>query len=175
MLSKDKEFDFLLSILHVRSIGESITMAILSLVTFLITYFKGVVFDNSNMFMSIFLVLTADWIFGTIKGVKEEGFVTWKALKFVWYYASYSLFLLLGISIEKAFPGVFFMAEVLMIPIITFTLISAVKNASLAGFLPKALQLQILDKIDGYKNVNTSIPSDKDEYKDTGEGLMEKQ
>jgi len=53
--------------------------------------------------------------------------------------------------IEKGFPGTGWLSETITIPFMIFQLISALKNASMAGFLNKKEVNYILDKIDKHK------------------------
>ena len=45
------------------------------------------------------------------------------------------------------------MSETIIIPFLIFQLISALKNASMAGFIKMDLLNQILDKIDNHKGI----------------------
>ena len=92
-----------------------------------------------------------DGVFGMIAGVKREGFMTYKALKilrttFVWV-----LILTVLLSVEKGMEGTFWLSETIMIPFLIFQLISALKNASMAGYIDSSLLNEILDKIDKHK------------------------
>jgi hypothetical protein len=92
-----------------------------------------------------------DGVFGMISGIRREGFMTYKALKilrttFVWV-----LILTVLLSVEKGIEGTFWLSETIMIPFLIFQLISALKNASMAGYIDSSLLNEILDKIDKHK------------------------
>ena len=53
--------------------------------------------------------------------------------------------------IEKGFIGAGWLSETIIIPFMVFQLISALKNASMAGFIKMDLLNKILDKIDSHK------------------------
>jgi hypothetical protein len=53
--------------------------------------------------------------------------------------------------IEKGFSAASWLSETILIPFIVFQLISALKNASMAGFIKAGLLNDILDRIDKHK------------------------
>jgi phage-related holin len=53
--------------------------------------------------------------------------------------------------VEKGFPGTGWLSETILVPFIVFELLSALKNASMAGFIQADLLNQILDKFDTHK------------------------
>jgi hypothetical protein len=55
------------------------------------------------------------------------------------------------LSVEKGIEGTFWLSETIMIPFLIFQLISALKNASMAGYIDSSLLNEILDKIDKHK------------------------
>jgi hypothetical protein len=55
------------------------------------------------------------------------------------------------LSVEKGMEGTFWLSETIMIPFLIFQLISALKNASMAGYIDSSLLNEILDKIDKHK------------------------
>ena len=85
-----------------------------------------------------------DGTFGIIAGVKREGFKTYKALgflrsTFVW------LMILFGVlSIEYSFNGTNWLSETLIVPFLVIQLASALKNASMAGYIKSEVVNAIL-------------------------------
>ena len=61
------------------------------------------------------------------------------------------MFLTTLLIIEKGFPGTSWLSETILLPFIFFQIISALKNASMAGFIEGKLLTDILDKIDLHK------------------------
>jgi phage-related holin len=53
--------------------------------------------------------------------------------------------------VEKGFKGTAWLSETILIPFIVFQLISALKNASMAGFIKTEILNKILDQIDAHK------------------------
>ncbi len=53
--------------------------------------------------------------------------------------------------IEKGFTGASWLSETIIVPFMVFQLISALKNASMAGFIKMDLLNNILNKIDMHK------------------------
>jgi len=53
--------------------------------------------------------------------------------------------------VEQAFAGTSWLSETMIVPFMIFQLVSALKNASMAGFINADVLNKILDKIDGHK------------------------
>jgi phage-related holin len=53
--------------------------------------------------------------------------------------------------VEKGFTGTAWLSEVVVIPFIVLQIISALKNASMAGFIKAEELNKILDRIDNHK------------------------
>ena len=53
--------------------------------------------------------------------------------------------------VEKGFAGTAWLSETIIVPFIILQLISALKNASMAGFIKAELLNEILDRIDKHK------------------------
>lgn len=120
-------------------------------VTFICSYFYNLTMDNFEQYTSLLAVVMIDGFFGVLAGIKREGFRTYKAIKvlrtaFVW-----TMFLTVLLLVEKGFSGTAWLSETIIIPFIIFQLISALKNASMIGWIPSSLLNDILDKIDLHK------------------------
>jgi len=107
--------------------------------------------DNAEQYLAVVAVLWLDGIFGIWAGVKREGFKTYKALRitrntFVWL-----AILTVILMIEKGFTGSGWLSEVIIVPFMIMQLISALKNASMAGLIHNELLNKILDRIDKHK------------------------
>ena len=92
-----------------------------------------------------------DGFFGVIAGIKREGFQTRKAIKVLYTLVVWIMFLTVLLSVEKGFTGTGWLSETILIPFLVFQLLSALKNASMAGFIKADLLNEILDKIDKHK------------------------
>ena len=57
--------------------------------------------------------------------------------------------------VEKGFTGASWLSETIIIPFMVLQLISALKNASMAGFIHMDELNQILDRIDKHKGERT--------------------
>jgi hypothetical protein len=53
--------------------------------------------------------------------------------------------------VEKGFKGTSWLSETVLVPFIMFQLLSALKNASMAGFVQMEALNAILDKVDLHK------------------------
>jgi hypothetical protein len=61
------------------------------------------------------------------------------------------MFLTVLLLVEKGFKGTAWLSETILIPFIVFQLISALKNASMSGFIKTEILNKILDQIDAHK------------------------
>lgn len=147
-------FHNILSIAHLRSIEEFIFNLIITSFSFILGYSQLIVLDNSNLFMGVVVVVVSDWVMGTILALKNKVWRTRKAIKIVYYIFAYSIILFTVLAVEKAHPSAFFLSETIIMPILVFQIISTLKNASLIGFIPQGLLLNILNNIDSYKNAS---------------------
>jgi len=126
-------------------------VGITSFCTYLCTYFLNLSMDNAEQYLAVVAVLWLDGIFGIWAGVKREGFKTYKALRitrntFVWL-----AILTVILMIEKGFLGTGWLSEVIVVPFMVMQLISALKNASMAGLIQMEQLNKILDRIDKHK------------------------
>lgn len=121
-------------------------------VSFILSYVYNVSMTYWDQYLALGGAILMDGVFGIISGTKKEGFQTRKALKnvkelSVWFIVFTSLLLT-----EKAFPAIGWLSETIVIPVIIFMIISALKNASKAGFIRAKLLNEILEKIDTHKD-----------------------
>ena len=127
--------------------------SISGLCAFICSYFLNLYMNNQDQYTAVIGVMFLDGIFGIIAGSKREGFKTHKALSvlrntFVWI-----MILSTILIIEKGFNGTGWLSEVIVVPFMVFQLISALKNASMAGYIKMSLLNEILDKIDNHKGI----------------------
>ncbi|NBU34823.1 MAG: hypothetical protein EBR82_64495 [Caulobacteraceae bacterium] len=125
--------------------------AITAIIAFICSYFKILVMDNAEQFLAIVSVMFLDGVFGIIAGSKTEGFKTKKALNVIRNTVVWLFILATVLLTENAFK-VFFLSETIILPFVIFQLISALKNASRAGYIKAGLLQQILEKIDKHKS-----------------------
>ena len=126
-------------------------VGITSFCTYLCTYFLNLSMENMEQYLAVVAVLWLDGIFGIWAGIKREGFKTYKALKitrntFVWL-----AILTVILMVEKGFAGTAWLSEVVVVPFMILQLISALKNASMAGLIKMEELNKILDRIDKHK------------------------
>ena len=117
---------------------------------FICDHILDITMTHNEQFLSVGFVVLLDGFFGVLAGIKREGFKTYKALKvlrnvFIWW-----LILFVILSIETSFK-VSWLSETIVLPFMVFQIISALKNASMAGFIKMELLNEILDKIDNHK------------------------
>jgi len=123
-----------------------------TIIASLLAYMQVIIIDNINMFVAIFWVVLLDFIFGAILAIKRHEFMTKKAIKIVYYLSTYWAILFVVLSIEKAHPAAYWASEGLVLPILIFQIISALKNASEIGLIPNGLLKELLKSIDKHKN-----------------------
>jgi phage-related holin len=143
-----------------KSTSMQIYLAATTTISFICTYFLDLTIDNAEQYIAIMGILTIDGIFGIIAGTKREGFKTYKALKIVKSLITWVLLLSGVLMIEQSFNGMGWLSETIIAPFIIFQLISALKNASMAGLISNDLLNIILDKIDSHKGNRTKVGDD---------------
>jgi hypothetical protein len=130
----------------------SLIVSSISMTTaFVCSYFMELTMQNAEQYLAITALIFADGFFGVIAGVKREGFKTYKAVKILKNLLFWIIFLTVILGIEANFSGTFWLSETIITPLIIFQLISALKNASIAGFVKIDELNRILDKIDKHK------------------------
>jgi hypothetical protein len=123
---------------------------------FVCSYFMELTMQNAEQYLAITALIFADGFFGVIAGIKREGFKTYKAVKILKNLIFWIIFLTVILGIEANFSGTFWLSETIITPLIIFQLISALKNASMAGFVKIDELNKILDKIDKHKGDRSS-------------------
>jgi phage-related holin len=129
-------------------------------ITFMCSYFMNLTMANSDQYLAIVGVMFLDGIFGMIAGTRREGFQTRKAIKVLRNTVAWLVILTVILMVEQGFAGTAWLSEVIVVPFMVFQLISALKNASMAGFIQMSLLNQILDKIDKHKGIRDEEPKE---------------
>ena len=122
-----------------------------TMITFICTYFFNLAMTNSDQYLALVAVIMADGFFGVIAGTKREGFQTCKAIKVLRTLVTWVVLLTVLLMVEKGFKGTGWLSETVLVPFIVFQLMSALKNASMAGFIQMETLNSILDKFDNHK------------------------
>ena len=130
--------------------------------TFICSYFWDLTMSNYEQYLAIVGVLFLDGIFGMIAGTKKEGFKTFRALHVLRSVVVWVTFLTVILIVEQGFTGSAWLSEVIIIPFIVFQLISALKNASMAGYIKAGLLNEILDRIDNHKGIRVKDEEPKE-------------
>ena len=130
--------------------------------TFICSYFWDLTMSNYEQYLAIVGVLFLDGIFGMIAGAKREGFKTFRALHVLRSVVVWVTFLTVILMVEQGFTGSAWLSEVVIIPFIVFQLISALKNASMAGYIKAGLLNDILDRIDNHKGIRVKDEEPKE-------------
>jgi phage-related holin len=129
-------------------------------ITFMCSYFMNLTMANSDQYLAIVGVMFLDGIFGMIAGTRREGFQTRKAIKVLRNTVAWLVILTVILMVEQGFAGTAWLSEVIVVPFMVFQLISALKNASMSGFIQMSLLNQILDKIDKHKGIRDEEPKE---------------
>ena len=143
--SMDTQMDLL------KSTWINMVMAFATACTFVGTYFMNLTANNTEQYLAVVAVVLLDGFFGLWAGVIREGFKTYKAIKVIKTLFAWILILTVLLSVELGFKGTSWISETVLMPFMIFQLISALKNASMAGFIKTELLNKILDKIDRHK------------------------
>jgi hypothetical protein len=138
------------------TLGNPILLSITSLsaaCAFVCSYFMQLYMNNQDQYTAVVGVMFLDGVFGIIAGVRREGFKTHKALSILRNTFAWLMILSAVLMIEKGFAGTAWLSEVVIVPFMVFQLVSALKNASMAGYIKIGLLNEILDKIDKHKGI----------------------
>ena len=109
--------------------------------------------DNAEQYLGLIGVVFIDGFFGIIAGIKREGFQTRKAVRVLQRTFAWMVILTSLLMVEKGFSGTSWLSETIVVPFIVLQLVSALKNASMAGFIKIEELNQILDRIDRHKGL----------------------
>jgi phage-related holin len=133
----------------------SLTFLLIPVVTlsFICSYFLDLTMSNAEQYLGLIAVVFVDGFFGIAAGIKREGFQTRKAVKVLQRAISWVVFLTVILMVEKGFAGTGWLSETIIVPFIVLQLISALKNASMSGFIKAEELNKILDRIDNHKGV----------------------
>ena len=127
------------------------TYTVSTMLTFIWAYFFNLALTNSDQYLALVAVVMVDGFFGVIAGIKREGFQTCKAIKVLRTLVTWIVLLTTLLMVEKGFKGTSWLSETILVPFIIFQLMSALKNASMAGFIKMEALNAILDKFDNHK------------------------
>jgi phage-related holin len=127
------------------------TYTVSTMLTFIWAYFFNLALTNSDQYLALVAVVMVDGFFGVIAGIKREGFQTCKAIKVLRTLVTWVVLLTVLLMVEKGFKGTSWLSETILVPFIVFQLMSALKNASMAGFIKMEALNNILDKFDNHK------------------------
>jgi phage-related holin len=128
-----------------------LTAALTSTMSFICSYFMELYMGNFEQYLALIAVVFVDGFFGIAAGVKREGFQTRKAVRVLQRAMGWTIFLTVILMVERGFVGTAWLSETIIVPFIVLQLISALKNASMAGFIKAEELNKILDRIDNHK------------------------
>jgi phage-related holin len=138
-----------------------IALSFTTAISFVCSYVYNLTMDNFEQYVSLIAVVMLDGFFGVLAGMKREGFQTKKAIKVLRTAVTWIMILTVLLLVERGFKGTAWLSETVIIPFIVFQVISALKNASMIGWIPSTLLNDILDKIDLHKGErDTTTPTD---------------
>ena len=130
-------------------------------VAYILSYIFDVTSNNSEQYLAVIAVMFMDGFFGICAGVKKEGFKTCKALQILKNIFTWIIILTVTLMVEKGFSGTSWLSEVIITPFLIFQIISALKNASMAGFIKGKILNEILDRIDKPKGTRKKNITEK--------------
>ena len=134
---------------------KTTTLTLLSVpivtVSFFCSYFFQLTIGNVEQYLALIAVIFIDGFFCIVAGIKREGFQTRKAVRVLKRAVTWIAILTVLLMVEKGFQGTAWLSEVVIIPFVVLQLISALKNASMAGFIKAEELNKILDRIDNHK------------------------
>jgi phage-related holin len=125
--------------------------AVSTTMSFICSYFMELYMGNAEQYLALIAIVFIDGFFGIAAGIKREGFQTRKAVRVLQRIATWVVLLTAILMVEKGFAGTSWLSETIIVPFIVLQLISALKNASMAGFIKAEELNQLLDRIDNHK------------------------
>lgn len=131
----------------------AILLSVTTAMSFVCTYFFNLTMHYGDQYLALCAVVLLDGFFGVIAGTKREGFQTCKAIKVLRTLVTWIIFLTVLLIVEKGFPATSWLSETILFPFIVFQIISALKNATNAGFIKADIVKRILEKIDNHKDI----------------------
>lgn len=134
-----------------KTIPLTISLLATTTMTFIGTYFYNLTMDYAEQYLALIAVVLFDGFFGIIAGTKREGFKTFKALKVLRTAVTWVILLTVLLLVEKGFKGTSWLSETILVPFMVFQLLSALKNASMAGFIKTEVLNRIMDAFDKHK------------------------
>jgi phage-related holin len=129
----------------------AIFLSITTSLSFGCSYFLELTMGNFEQYLALIAVVFVDGFFGIIAGIKREGFKTFKAVKVLQRAITWVVLLTVILMVEKGFEGTSWLSETIIVPFILLQLISALKNASMSGYIQIGDLNKILDRIDPHK------------------------
>jgi phage-related holin len=129
----------------------AIFLSITTSLSFGCSYFLELTMGNFEQYLALIAVVFVDGFFGIIAGIKREGFKTFKAVKVLQRAVAWVVLLTVILMVEKGFAGTSWLSETIIVPFILLQLISALKNASMSGYIHIGDLNKILDRIDPHK------------------------
>ena len=125
--------------------------AVSTTMSFICSYFMELYMGNAEQYLALIAIVFIDGFFGIAAGIKREGFQTRKAVRVLQRVITWTVLLTAILMVEKGFAGTSWLSETIIVPFIVLQLISALKNASMAGFIKAEELNQLLDRIDNHK------------------------
>ena len=125
--------------------------AVSTTMSFICSYFLELYMGNAEQYLALIAIVFVDGFFGISAGIKREGFQTRKAVRVLQRVITWVVLLTAILMVEKGFAGTSWLSETIIVPFIVLQLISALKNASMAGFIKAEELNQLLDRIDNHK------------------------
>jgi len=129
----------------------AIFLSITTSLSFGCSYFLELTMGNFEQYLALIAIVFVDGFFGIIAGIKREGFKTFKAVKVLQRAIAWVALLTVILMVEKGFAGTSWLSETIIVPFILLQLISALKNASMSGYIKMGDLNKILDRIDPHK------------------------
>ena len=127
--------------------------AVSTTMSFICSYFLELYMGNAEQYLALIAIVFIDGFFGIAAGIKREGFQTRKAVRVLKRAIAWIVFLTGILMVEKGFAGTSWLSETVIVPFIVLQIISALKNASMAGFIKAEELNKILDRIDNHKGI----------------------
>ena len=125
--------------------SSTVFLSVIATLSFACSYFLELTMGNFEQYLALIAVVFVDGFFGILAGIKREGFKTYKAIRVLQRAIVWIVFLTVILMVERGFAGTSWLSETIIVPFIVLQLISALKNASMSGFIHMGDLNKILD------------------------------
>lgn len=124
-----------------------------AVVGFITSFVNAHIWSPASTYYMVLVLVLFDFGTGVLVGIRSaRGFETRKAKKILLTLCAYTACMFFAHNFAKHEPGLFWMPQTVLAPIVVINFLSFAKNCSLLGWLPEKVSQVLYKNIDRYKN-----------------------